>query len=167
MRERVIVRLGVRNRQPGARQDLHVLLHGAGVGEARDPAGQGLQLGVETRGLESDVGDADAAARLQHPRHLGGGRLLVGEGAERALAHNDVDRSVGERDALGVAEVEPHAARDHPGGRGHVRLRNGDVAQVDAVDLDAELGREQERGRARSAGDIEHAVARAQPEGTG
>src|SRR5207244_2588886 len=45
--------------------------------------------------------------------------------------------------------------------------RHGQVTEVDAVDLDAELTREQERSRARSAGDVKHVVTRPQLEGPG
>jgi hypothetical protein len=95
--EGVVVALDTGDRQPGRLDDRCQLGDRSGIGESGESSGEAAQVGVEAVGVEPHVGDADPSAGAHGAGELGGGGGLVGEGAERALAHDRVEAGVGDR----------------------------------------------------------------------
>ena len=118
--------------------------------------GGAAQLGGEGVEVGGDVGDRDAPARPYDARHLRDRPRLVGERAQRALRQRDVEARVRERKRLGVAEQE---ARARAGGRRAACLLDRAGAEVDADGDAPQLAREQERGGAAAARDVDDARA--------
>ncbi len=166
-REGVVVALDQIDGEPRGLEDRGHLADGPRVGEARDAPDEPGQLGIEPVGLEPHVGDADAAAGPHGAEQLGRRRGLVGEGAERALAHRGVERRVVDGEPLGVADVEAGAVTE-PDGRGPRprRLHLG-VAEVDPEHLDRVRLGEQHRGGAHPRRDVEDPFTGPQRQGVG
>ena len=102
----------VRDRVGGFERDVHEtdgLQAGAVLGErqrpgdAADEAASRRPLGGVERVVGHDVADADPATRSQDARDLGEDRGLVGREVDDAVADDDVDRRIRQRDRLDPA----------------------------------------------------------------
>src|SRR6516165_2940514 len=158
----VVVALEMLDIQTGGLDDgLHVN-DWPGVGNTRDAAGETGEFGVETVGVDPDVGQAETSAGVQDACGFPGSAGLVGEGAEGAFADYSIEGVIVKGEAFGVADLEPDAVA-HAGGS---RARSGPCdlggAEVDADDSCVPLGGEENGGGADPRGNIEHIFARLQ-----
>ena len=109
-----------------------VLREGQRAGDAADEAAALGPLGGGQGIVRDDVADPDPAAGLQHAGDLGEDRGLVGREVDDAVADDDVDRGVAERDRLDPALAELDVGR---AGLGRVATRQLEhlVGHVQAV----------------------------------
>ena len=129
------------------RADARDLCHGLGEG-----IGEAVVIG-------DDVTDREPPARAKDPVKLGERALLVGEGAERALAQRGVEGPIRERERLGVALHEPDAVAQTGRVSRALRLSNRIRGILDSGRDAAELAPGQDRGGAGAGGDVEEPFA--------
>lgn len=108
------------------------------------------------------IADGEPPARAQDTVKLGERALLVGKGAERALAKRSVERAIGERQRLGIAgdEADPVAEAGCIG-RG-LRTANRLGRELDARCDAAVLATGENRGGAGAGSDVDQPLVRPQ-----
>ena len=92
--------------EPGVGQAILVLAPGQGAGDAADPGAPLGTVGGREVVLGDHIGDADAAARLEHAEGLGEHGWLVGGEVDHAVRDDHVDRVGGQGDGLDLALEE-------------------------------------------------------------